>query len=68
MNAGEPMVRLSRSSPPSGPSWLLTLAVIAGLSWGGWYVAASAYRAQHCVLFLGHWLSVERATNPLFCQ
>lgn len=47
---------------------LLCLAILAGLGWGGFAVAAGAYRAQNCVLIMGHWLSLNKTTNPLFCQ
>lgn len=35
-----------------------------------WFRAddAAAYRQQHCILVLGHWLSVEKTTNPAYCQ
>ena len=47
---------------------LLAIAAIIVIVGGLWMVVASAYRAQHCIYLMGHWLSVERTTNPLFCQ
>jgi hypothetical protein len=69
----EPMARLSR--PPDPPqrdpaawSLLIRAAVVVALAWGGWTLAASLYRQQHCIYVLGHWLSIERTTVPMFCQ
>lgn len=45
--------------------WLL---LACSLVWGGFELVAGFYRQQHCVLLFGHWLSVEKTTNPLFCQ
>jgi hypothetical protein len=47
---------------------LLALAAAIVIMAGVWTAVASAYRSQHCIYLLGHWLSVERTTNPLFCQ
>ena len=35
----------------------------------GWLVAASVYRSDHCIYFLGHWIEMTHpASNWLFCQ
>lgn len=47
---------------------LLAMAAVIVIVAGAWTVVASAYRAQHCIYLLGHWVSIERTTNPLFCQ
>lgn len=49
---------------------LVGLAIIGGLVYGGWSIAAANYRAQHCVLILGHWLSIDPSgrTIKAFCQ
>jgi hypothetical protein len=57
--------------PPILPSllrWLIGMAAAIVIAWGGWAFLAGTYRAQHCVLLFGHWLSVEQTTNRLFCQ
>lgn len=46
----------------------IVLALILGGMWLGWIVMANSYRQQHCIYLLGLWLSVERMTNPMFCQ
>ena len=42
--------------------WIVVLIV-------GWLVAASVYRSDHCIYFLGHWIEMTHpASNWLFCQ
>jgi hypothetical protein len=76
MHAGEPMVpRKPVARDPVDRGFLagmlslcVVLALVAGLVAGGFQIAAHAYRQQHCILILGHWVSVERTTLPMFCQ
>lgn len=48
---------------------LVALVFAAWCMWS-WIEAgnAAAYRRDHCILVLGHWLSIENTTNPAYCQ
>jgi hypothetical protein len=50
-----------------GLLWAAWLALAIGALAGSWAVSAGVYRRQHCVLFLGHWLAVDRPTSA-FCE
>lgn len=47
---------------------VIALAVLVGCLWGVWYIAATAYRSQNCIYLFGHWISIHRYTNKMFCQ
>lgn len=69
---------LPGSPPRSAGSVILIVSSIIVICWLGWAAAAYAYRQQHCVYLLGHWLDIAGTTTPalmiggqpikLFCQ
>lgn len=53
---------------PSGGALLRNLIIATVILIGVYMLAAHLYRQSHCVLILGHWVSVYSTTIPLFCQ
>lgn len=51
-----------------GTRHLVRVAAFCVIAWVVRLVVAGEYRRTHCIELLGHWLSIERTTNKLFCD